>query len=189
MQADPGTTFPVDDGLRAGRHDRAVRRCVLAIIVAVIGIGATGFLGVRSATERRTGTGGMGIELVYPRVARPGLAVPWRLLLVAPDGFAGDIGITLSSSYVEAFDHNAVSPDPSSIERDDTEVTYVFDAPVTVEATEPETAGDLTPSGRFEMALDMSVEPGVQWKRTSVVTVTIGATLIDRFEITTWVLP
>jgi len=184
MQADPGTTFPVDDGLRAGRHDRAARRCVLAIVVAVIGIGATGFLGVRSATERRTGSGDIGIELVYPRVARPGLAVPWRLLLVAPHGFAGDIGITLSSGYVEAFDQNAVSPDPSSIERDDTEVTYVFDAPVTVEASDPETAG-----GRFEMAFDMRVEPGVQWKRTSVVTVTIGAALIDRFEITTWVLP
>ncbi len=189
MQADPGTTFPVDDGLRAGCHDRAARRCVLAIVVAVIGIGATGFLGVRSATERRTGSGDIGIELVYPRVARPGLAVPWRLLLVAPHGFAGDIGITLSSGYVEAFDQNAVSPDPSSIERDDTEVTYVFDAPVTVEATEPEMASDLTPSDRFEMALDMRVEPGVQWKRTSVVTVTIGAALIDRFKITTWVLP
>ncbi len=177
MQADPGTTFPVDDGLRAGRHDRAARRCVLAVIVAVIGVGATGFLGVRSATERRTGTGGIGIELVYPRVARPGLAVPWRLLLIAPHGFAGDIGISLSSSYVEAFDQNAVSPDPSSIERDDTDVTYVFDAPV------------LKPGGRFEMALDIRVEPGVQWKRTSVVTVTIGTALIDRFEITTWVLP
>ena len=168
------STLPYDDGLRAGRRDRFARRIALVIIAAVVAVGASGWLGVKSGTIHREAADGTTIDLVYPQVARPGLAVPWRLLIDAPQGFATGVRITLTSSYVASFDHNDLNPDPSSIERDDTAITYVFDE---------------APGTRFEMAFDMSVEPGVQWKRSSSVRITLGDDQISEFDLTTWVLP
>jgi hypothetical protein len=167
------TVVGVDTG-RASLRGRRWRRAATAAIAVVVGAGATGVLGVRTETLVRRLDDGTVVSLDFARIARPGLAVPWRILVESPTGFSAPIRVSISSSYLDAFDHNLLTPDAATIERSADLVLFEFDRPS---------------ASSFEMSLDMRLEPGVQWKRDADVTVEIGGDRVTRFSYTTWVLP
>ena len=110
--------------------------------------GVLGMLGVREATVRASG-GGYELEVRYPRVTRPGLAVPWSVTIRHPGGFDGPVTVSTTSAYFDLFDENAFEPEPESSTTDGERVTWEF---------EPPDQGDT-----MEISLDTRTGPNVQW--------------------------
>lgn len=165
--------MPPEDGLPQGRRDQAFRRVAVLTIAVVVVLGLTGFLGVRTQ-KLATASGDVRAELTYPHVARPGLAVAWRVLVVSETGFHEPVTITIGGSYLDAFDQNGMTPMPDRIERDDHEVRFVFEAP---------------PGASLELSVDMRLEPAVQWRQRGTTRVEIGAREVASWSYTTWVVP
>lgn len=149
------------------------RRVLVTVLLLVLAAGASGLLGVRTGEVAAGGDGGLDVRLDYATSTRPGLATPWTLTVTRPGGFDEPIEIATSASYLRAFDTNTVSPQPESeTARSDT-VVWTFSPP---------------PGDTFEVSLDASWEPGVQWRRRGTTTVRSG-TAEAEVRYTTWVLP
>ena len=158
----------------AAVRDMWLRRVVIAVVTIIVLVGATGMLGVRSVRLSQT-TGAIDVELTYARVARPGLAVPFRLAVAGLDSAQPHvIEVELPSGYVDSFDFNNLTPDAESVTRTTDAITYEF-------AVED--------SSEFEMAFDTRVEPAVQSKRSGSARVTVDGVLVAELEITTWIAP
>ncbi len=143
------------------------------MVFLLVGAGAAGAFGVRSATRSASGDG-QTLTVVYPSVARPGLAVPFGFDLVRPDGFTGPVTVEVSGSYLRALDQNATDPQPNASTADGEAVEWEFDAP----------SGD-----RLSVRLDARIEPGVQWKRSGWIAVLEGDEPVVRVDYRTWILP
>jgi hypothetical protein len=150
------STAPRDVGLRRERNGLWLRRAGLAAFTVFVGAGLLGFLGVRSATDRAQ-DGALHVSLTRAEIARPALAVPYRLVISRAGGFAGPIDVRITTSYLESFDENGATPDPESATTDGDETVWTFDPP----------DGDV-----LTVWLDTRVEPGVQWHRDGRTTVT-----------------
>lgn len=160
--------------LVAARRDLWARRVLICLFAVIVVAGAFGRLGVRSGTETITTDAGQ-VQLTYAEVARPGLAVPWRLEVDGIDASAAHtIEVSVSTTYVDAFDFNNLTPEPESITRTPETITFEF----SVEG-----------AASFEMAFDTRVEPAVQSKRSADVMVTLDDQQLADLDITTWVLP
>jgi hypothetical protein len=158
----------------AAVRDMWLRRIVIAIVTVIVLVGATGMLGVRSGRVSQS-TGGIDVELTYARVARPGLAVPFRLGVEGLDPAQPHlIAVELSSGYVDSFDFNNLTPDPESVTRTPDAITYEF---------------AVDEASAFEMAFDTRVEPAVQSKRSGLARVTVDAVLVAELDLTTWIAP
>jgi len=144
-----------------------------AVLLLIVVAGLAGLLGVRTGEVAAEGPGGLAVRLEYGRATRPGLATPWTLTVTRPGGFDGPIEVATSASYLRAFDVNTVSPQPDGeTSRGDT-VVWTFAPP---------------PGDTFEVALDVALEAGVQWRRRGTTTVTAGGAEAG-VRYTTWVLP
>lgn len=149
---------------------RAVALGALALFVAA---GLGGAFGVRSGTARAVHPSGLQVVVTYPRVARPGLAVPLSIRISKPGGFDGPIEVAVPTAYLQLFDENGFEPDPAESTADATDTRWTFDPP----------DGDT-----LTIWLDTRVEPGVQWRRHgSVRVVADGDALETAFE--TWIAP
>lgn len=158
----------------AAHRDMWIRRVVIAIVAVIVVAGAFGLLGVRKGHVSQT-TGAIHVDVTYPRVARPGLAVPFRVAVTGLDPAAAHVvEVELSSSYADSFDFNNLSPEPESIGRDLDTITYEF----LVEQ-----------STQLEMAFDTRVEPAVQRARSADVTVTVDDEQVAALELTTLIAP
>jgi hypothetical protein len=155
------------------RRARLARRAFLAIVFLVVAAGAAGVFGVRSATRSASGDG-QTLTVVYPAVARPGLAVPYGFDLVRPGGFDGPVTVAVSESYLRALDQNATDPEPSSATADGQVVEWEFDPPT----------GD-----RLRVRFDVRIEPGVQWSRSGWTAVLEDDEPVVRVHYRTWILP
>ncbi len=154
-----------------GRKWRRVATTVLAIFV---GIGLTGLLGIQTETRHYRFEDGTVVSIDFPRIARPGLAVTWRLRINSPSEITEEIHVAISPRYLDSFDHNLFTPDASSIKRSIDATTFIFDPPE---------------SDSFEMSIDMRLEPGFQWKQDADVSVAFGNERNADFHYTTWVMP
>lgn len=110
------------------RRDRNLRRVGLAVLLVFLLAGATGLLGVRTATVRTEGDG-VRMSLDYAAVTRAGLATPYHLEVVRPDGFDGPFTIALSREFFDRFDFQNFYPNPAEETADAAWVVYEFDPP------------------------------------------------------------
>ncbi|MGE3621201.1 MAG: hypothetical protein AB7L84_12140 [Acidimicrobiia bacterium] len=166
------STEPVAVGLARERRGRRLRRAGLAAFGAFVLAGLVGALGVRTTTDEAR-DGGLEVRLTRAVVARPALAVPYRLVVSRPGGFDDPVEVRVSTSYLEALDENGASPDPDSATTDGDETVWTFDPP----------EGEV-----LTVWLDTRIEPGVQWRRGGRTTVVNGG---DRVVIDhpVWILP
>ncbi len=122
-------TTPEWDGLGPARRGRTARRVLLTVFAAVVALGASGVLGVRQATARASG-GGYDLAVTYPRVTRPGHAVPLWLTVHKTGGFGEEpVVLRMSTGYFALFDENGVQPAPSKETATATDLVWEFDPP------------------------------------------------------------
>lgn len=170
----PTSTIPDVADVDHERRSHRVRRVAIGVLVVLVLLGLSGALGVRSRTVEETSSGGaLRAELTYASVARPALAVPFRLVLVHPGGFTEPVEVRITSSWLDSFDENGVEPEPAESTTEGDEAVWTFDPP---------------PGEVFTLSLDTRVEPGVQWKREGTTFVETG---LDRVRLhhTMWILP
>lgn len=110
------------------RAARALRRVALAILFVFLGLGVTGFFGVRSATATASG-GGYTLTVEYAAVTRAGLATPWAVEVRHAGGFDGPVTLATTSDYMDIFDENGLDPDPATSTSTATETIWTFDPP------------------------------------------------------------
>jgi hypothetical protein len=151
------------------------RRVALAVLLVVVLVGSTGFLGVHSQTARASGSG-YDLSLTYPRVARSGLDIPWKLTLRHPGGFAGNIVVAVTADYFDIFEFQGMHPEPSDETGTDRFVYLTF-AP-------PPGHADV-----FSVSLDTYVQPASQIGRDAVVAVLIDGTRVAQVRYKTWLVP
>ena len=127
-QSDTDTT-PRWSGIGQVRRARHVRRVLLSVFAVFLLLGATGAFGVRTGHVSADG-GGYHLEVIYPRVTRPGHAIPLALDVTKPGGF-GDapVVIRMRAGYFALFDENSVLPGPSAETADRGHVYWEFDPP------------------------------------------------------------
>lgn len=122
-------TRPDWKGTGPVRRARNVRRVLLCVFGAFLLLGAAGVFGVREGTVSATG-GGFTLVVHYPRVTRPGHAVPLRMEIHKVGGF-GDQPVTLRTTarYFDLYDENAVDPQPSAETATGEDLIWEFDPP------------------------------------------------------------
>jgi hypothetical protein len=151
------------------------RRAALLVLLAIVVVGLTGFLGVKTGTVQST-TGGYVVRLNYPRVARSGLDIPWELRVVSPGGFGGrNIVVAISANYYDIFEFQGMHPEPSDETSDGRFVYLTFSPPK---------HGDT-----FTTALDTYVQPASQIGRSATTKVFIGGAQIGEVHYKTWLVP
>jgi hypothetical protein len=144
------STLPGDDGLATARRGRLLRRLGVVVLVAFVGLGATGFFGVRSASVRAA-AGGYELVVQYPKATRPGLASPWGFQIRREGGFGQDpVTVATSLDWLSLFDENGRNPAPSAEYVDGEMVVWEFDPP----------QGDVL-SFEFDARLGPSVQSGL----------------------------
>lgn len=167
------STRPETVDLSAERRGRRARRVALAAFGLVVLLGAVGVLGVRTRTIHAGVADGLHADLTYAVVARPGLGVPFRLVVTQPGGFDRPIEVRTSLPFVEAFDENGFNPQPRESTTLGDELVWTFDPP---------------PGSTLTVSFDARVEPGVQWRREGTTTVRVGdEQLVLHHDV--WILP
>ena len=143
----PLATAPGEVDLQGARHSLALRRLFMVALLVFLLLGLLNVFGVRT---RETSGAGAGWELSvrYASVTRPGLATPWSVQVRRPGGFSGSVRVATTEEYLDLFDQNDLSPDPTSATSDGQRTIWEFEA--------PDGAEEMT------ISLDARVEPGVQ---------------------------
>jgi hypothetical protein len=168
------STIPeTEPDLVSGHRRLVVRVVILSVFLLFVIAGLLGLFGVKTAHAQSTASNGVHVELTYPRIARPALAIPFAVHITNLEGVSSDVVVRIRSSYLAMFDENGMSPEPAD-ETDDGEwTTWVFDRP---------------PSGVLDVSLDTRVEPGVQWRRDGAVVVRTDDSQ-TRIDFRTWIAP
>jgi hypothetical protein len=169
-------TPPADDGLVYARRNLWWRRAFVVVLVAFVLAGATGWLGVRTGTTRAEGDG-VELTVTYPRIARPGLGVAWRVHLRSDTGFDGPVSIAVPTGWLQRLDFMDQTPAPDAQTNDGHVTTFTWDA---VDGTE------------HLVVWDVRIEPGtVGWHDVDV-EVTVGPEHGPRevsAHFRSWILP
>jgi hypothetical protein len=151
------TTDSIEPDPGAGARGVWLRRIFMALLAVLVALGLLGLLGVRSRTvTAQSADGQVELSVRYAQVARAGLDVPFRITVRRQGGFAGDVTLAASSSYLDLFDRNAVDPEPSSATSTEDDVIWQFHQP---------------PGDTLEVSLDMQVQGGRHWGRSGHVSV------------------
>jgi hypothetical protein len=169
----PSSTIPSDvPTVAEERRERTWRRASLGILTLFVALGLFGFLGVRSSTASAT-SGPLRVSLDHAVIARPALAVPYRLTITRDGGFDQQIRVTIDSDYLASFDANGSEPEPESSSTDGEHTIWEFEPP------------DGTV---FTVWLDTRIEPAVQWRVDGSTTVTHGEETVTIHH-PLWILP
>jgi hypothetical protein len=104
------------------------RRAFLVLVLLFVVAGLAGYLGMKSQTASASG-GGYRLQLQYARIARPGMDVPWQLTITRPGGFTGPVTVEVTSSYMDIFESQGISPEPSQETQDAQWWRMTFDPP------------------------------------------------------------
>jgi hypothetical protein len=173
--APPGSTLSdVRDPAGHG-WKKWVRGSVVALLVLVVGLGVTGWLGVRSGTAEATG-GGYALEVEYPMIARAGLDVPWTITITAPPGgFPDEITVAVTSDWFDLFETQGFSPEPTEETTDDR-----FDY---MTLSTPDTGTTMT------FSYDTYVQPAAQLGASAEVWLIVDDERVASVDYRTWLLP
>lgn len=169
-------TVDVEPDPSAGAGAIWARRAFLALLAVIVVAGALDFFGVRSRTSTtHSGDGALTMSVHYAQVARAGLDVPFQVTLRRRHGFDGDVLLSISSSYLELFNRNAIDPDPTSATTTADATIWQFDAP---------------PGDTLVVAFDMQVQGGRHWGRSGTITaLDEDGHALARTHIKTWLAP
>ena len=141
------STVPPDPEMGRLRRARAVRRACIVVLVAFLALGAVGALGVREGKARANG-GGYELEVSYPSVTRPGLAVSWSATIRRPGGFQGPVTIATTSRYLSLFDESVPDPSPATSRADAERVIWELEPPQSGDTIEVSLNTSTTPNLR-----------------------------------------
>jgi hypothetical protein len=162
-----------DATLRRLRRARALRRVGLSLLVLGAVLAALGLFGVRYRTVVARGNG-VTLEVRYPGLGRPGLAISWTVAVVRAGGFSDDVELAVDARYFDLFDENGMEPEPSATRSAGDLVIWTFDRPV----------GD-----RLVIDLDARLSPTWALKADGSVAVLESEVAVARVAFTTWNLP
>lgn len=151
-----------------------MRRLFVAALSLFLLAGLLGWLGVRTGTVQAEG-GGYELEVRYPKVARPGLSVPWEVTIRHPGGFDGPVTVATNSSYFDLFDENSFDPDPESTTSDGERIIWEF---------EPPDEGDT-----MDVSLDTRVGPNIQLGTSGRTEILDEGQPVVTVEYKTWIMP
>ncbi|MGQ0631330.1 MAG: hypothetical protein ACT4P1_09825 [Sporichthyaceae bacterium] len=156
------------------RRARAGRRLVLVLLALVIALGATTMLGVQTGTVRASANG-YDLRVDYPRIARSGLDITWRVTIRHPGGFGTKpLTVAVSARYFDIFEHQAFYPSPSAETGDGTMLYLDFDPP---------------PGEVFSLDFDAYVQTSSQLGRRGEVALMDGQRSLVRADFRTWLIP
>lgn len=134
------------------------RRVALFLLALLVVAALVGLLGVHTSTASAE-RGDWKLTVDYPRVARAGLDVRWRVHVQHPGGFGKSLTIAVSSSYWEIFETQGMWPQPDSEMRDGDTTYLEFDDP---------------PGDTFVLDYDAYIQPSSQAGRTARVGVVVA---------------
>ena len=111
------------------KRARTGRRVLLAVFGTFQLLGALGVLGDRKGEVSATG-GGYTLSVTYPRVTRPGHAVPLEIEVRRTGGFGDEpVVISMRAGYFALFDENGMVPGPAAETATGEDVVWEFDPP------------------------------------------------------------
>lgn len=125
------------------------RRAVLVLLLVFVLAGLTGFLGVRTATERDEAAG-YSIELRHATTARSGLDVPWQATVTREGGFGKELTLAVTGDYFDIFETQGFTPEPAESTRGEDTLYLTFTAP---------------PGDTFVVSYDAYIQPSSQLGR------------------------
>ncbi|HVE99233.1 MAG TPA: hypothetical protein VNA12_08645 [Mycobacteriales bacterium] len=167
-------TTPSWDGIDSVRRARMSRRILLSLFAAFLALGATGVLGVRTGRVSAEG-GGYRLHVEYPKVTRPGHAVPLAVEVHKPGGFGDEpVVIAMRAGYFALFDENGVLPGPSAETADRRDVMWEFDPP---------------PGDVLRVRFDTRTGPNRQLGERGTAAVLVDDEPVVRVAFRTWVMP
>jgi hypothetical protein len=111
---DPGIrTLPSEVSDVDFRRIHAIREVALILLVALVLVGLTGFLGVRAGTVSASANG---YELLvkHPWITRGGEDADWSLEVTRRGGFDRPVTIAYTREYLDFFQVENVFPEPAS---------------------------------------------------------------------------
>jgi hypothetical protein len=161
--------------LRGGNRPATVwaRRGWLALLWLAVVAALLTLLGVHSS-QTTVQSNGYRLEVVYPRIARAGLDVPWQVTVSHPDGFGKQLTLAVSGDYFNLFESQGMRPQPSDETRDGNTYYLTFTAP---------------PGDTFRMYFDTYVQPASQVGRSGWVEVVYQGKVLARADYSTWLWP
>lgn len=159
-----------------GRLARWARWGAIVALVIVVGVAASGWLGVRTGTVSASGDG-FRLTVVYATVARAGLDVPLRVQVDRLDGsdFDDDVTLEINARYLSIFETQGFQPDPD-------QSAAVGDA-IRMTFTQPPTG----PS--FVLNYDAYIQPASQRGSPAVIAVIVDEEPVVSLDITTFLFP
>ncbi len=152
------------------------RRVVLVGLGTVVVAGATGLLGLRTASRTVRGEG-FTVTLRYPRLARSGLDVTWQVRVESDEPFAvgTSVELAVTATYFELFETQGFHPEPASESRDG-RWRYLEFTP-------------RTGSAELVVDFDTYVQPAAQLGRDAALRVLVDAEQVAELSFTTTLLP
>jgi hypothetical protein len=178
----PPAALPGDSTLRGvrtsdkGRLGRWARWGAIAVLVGVVGLAASGRLGVRTDTVSTSGDG-LRLTVDYAAVARAGLDVPLRVQVDRTDGsdFDDDITLEFNAGYLSMFETQGFLPDPDQSAAVGDDVRMTFNQP-------PE-------GSSFVLNYDAYIEPASQIGTDGRISVIVDDAPVASVEFHTTLLP
>jgi hypothetical protein len=150
------------------------RRSMLLLMLLLVVAGLLSLLGVHS-WETSTEANGYRLDLVYPRLARPGLDAPWQVTVSHPGGFLkGQLTLAVSGHYFDLYESQGFRPAPTDETRDGNTYYLTFTAP---------------PGDVFRLYFDAYIQPGSQAGRSGWVAVVDQGHVVARTDFSTWLWP
>ena len=168
---DPRTT------LTRARRDRAARRVLAALLVAIVALAVAGVLGARDQTATAVAADGTELEVTYSRVTRRGLSAPLKVEVRRPAPFprGEPVVLRISSRYFDLWDANAVQPEPDAERSEGESLVLEF---------HPPQRGDT-----LRVLFDSRVDPSFGGSRTALVELMGGRAPLAFIDVETRVLP
>lgn len=153
---------------------RLARRVILVLLAALVLLGASTLLGVRTDTKSVADSEWQ-MSLTYPRIARGGLDVIWRVELTHAGGFDGPITLRVTDDYFDIFETQGFHPEPASTTSDGSYLYFEFDPPSQGE--------------RFAVDYDAYIQGSSQLGRGAQVQLMEGERSRLSIRYRTWLLP
>ena len=155
--------------------ERRLRGLAFGVIAALVLLGATGALGVRTSASTASADG-YDLSVTYARVTRAGLATPFSIVVERPSwDEAQTLTVAVTSDYLAIFDDNGLEPIPIESFNSPEWTTWTYRLP----------PGEST----LRVDLDARLEPAVQWGRSAEVRVLSGDEEVVSTRFTTLVMP
>lgn len=179
---DAGSTL---SAVRVGRRPRAAlwaRRTAATVMLAVVIVGASGLLGVRSDVRTTTASSGDGawtLTVTYAEVARAGWDVPLSIRVTAPGPLAErPVTLTIDRAYLDLFETQGWNPDPASATGDADRVELEFDTPSDADVFQADFDAYIQPSAQLGAGSRITLSTPVDGQDQEVAAVDIHTTLL-----------